>query len=247
MDRPLVIGARTSVRAVQHKTVAEAVADALRNRILSGDLPEGALLRQELLAQELGVSRIPLREAFRCLEAEGLVTIVPHRGTVVSAPAINEIAELFDLRAMIEPDLIERAVPQLSPADLRNAEHILAQYKAAFAQRDVLAWGTLNTQFHLALLRPSGRSRSLQLAQSLLDQTDRYTRMQLLLTGGQSRAQQEHTALLRACRKGNGDKAAELLRRHVLNAGKSLLHFLSTYQRPSARPKTEDSDSTVRV
>jgi DNA-binding GntR family transcriptional regulator len=211
-------------------TVVEAVTDALRSRILSAELPEGAQLRQEQLAAELGVSRIPLREAFRRLEAEGLLTIVPHRGAVVSAPSLEEISELFDLRAMLEPDLIRRAIPRMTPAGLIEAEHILANYGAALSRRDVAAWGMLNTQFHRALLAPSGRAKSLALAQGLLDQTDRYTRMQLLVTGGQgqSRAQHEHAALLEACRARDIDLAAGLLEAHVRNAGQSLLGFLET-------------------
>ena len=88
---------------LERKTVAEAVAEKLRMRILSGALQEGAQLRQEVLAAELGVSRIPLREALRLLEGEGLVTIVPHRGAVVSVRSPDEIGELFDLRVLLEP------------------------------------------------------------------------------------------------------------------------------------------------
>ncbi|HUZ62123.1 MAG TPA: GntR family transcriptional regulator [Acetobacteraceae bacterium] len=221
---------------VPRTTVAMRVADMLRERILSAALPEGAQLRQEVLAAELGVSRIPLREAFRRLEAEGLLTIIPHRGAVVSAPSLEEISELFDLRAMLEPDLVLYAIPRISAAELAAAGRILADYRAALARCDVGAWGTLNTQFHLALYQPSGRVRSLTLVQGLLDQTDRYTRMQLLLTGGkgQARAQREHEALLAACRARNAPRAAALLEAHVRNAGSSLLAFLGTARGGSA-------------
>jgi DNA-binding GntR family transcriptional regulator len=214
-------------------TVTDSVTDALRSRILSHELPEGTQLRQQSLAAELGVSRIPLREAFQRLEAEGLVTIIPHRGAVVSAPSIEEISELFDLRAMIEPDLIRRAIPLLSSTNLREAQKILTAYKIALDRRDIATWGMLNTTFHLALYAPSGRTRSLALVHRLLDQTDRYTRMQLLLTAGQSRAQQEHVALLRACRAREADSAATLLASHVRDAGQDLVRFLIARQRPN--------------
>lgn len=219
---------------VARKTVAEAVTEALRARILSGDLAEGRQLRQEILAAELGVSRIPLREAFRRLESEGLVTIVPHRGAIVPALSLDEIGELFDLRAMVEPDLIRRAVRRLEEQDLLEAERILEEYIAAFARRDVVAWGTLNTQFHLALYQPAQRRRSLAFAHSLLDQTDRYARMQLLLTSGQSRAQEEHAALLGFCRARDAESAGALLEQHVLDAGRSLLDFLRTRREQAA-------------
>jgi DNA-binding GntR family transcriptional regulator len=211
---------------IQRLTVVDQVADALRARILSGGLPEGRQLRQEVLAAELGVSRIPLREAFRRLEAEGLLTIAPHRGAVVSVLSLGEIAELFDLRAMIEPDLIARSCRGLTDRALANSAKILADYGWAFAQRDVVAWGTLNTAFHLSLYQPVNRPRSLGLAQSLLGQTDRYTRMQLLLTSGESRAEDEHAALLQACRDRDASRAAKLLAQHIRDAGMSLLNSL---------------------
>jgi DNA-binding GntR family transcriptional regulator len=221
--------------SVERKTVAEAVADTLRMRILSGDLGEGEQLRQEVLAAELGVSRIPLREAFRLLEGEGLITIAPHRGAVVAVRSPEEIGELFDLRVLLEPDILRHAIPRLTERDLREAGDILAGYNKALAARDVEAWGRLNTQFHLALYRPAERPRSLALVRSLLDQTDGYTRMQLLLTGGQSRAQREHTELLELCRARKTTAAAKLVEDHVREAGRSLVDFM---RKQAARKKT---------
>jgi DNA-binding GntR family transcriptional regulator len=211
---------------VQRRTVTDAVADALRQRILAGDLREGENLRQDALADELGVSRIPIREAFRQLEAEGLVTILPHRGAVVSTLSLDEIAELFDLRALIEPDLLKRAIPRMTPADTAAAAGILAEYERSLSALDVHAWGELNSRFHAALYRPSGRTRSLALAGSLLGNTDRYTRLQLVLTEGTERARAEHAELLDLCRQRDAGKAAALLKRHILAAGRDLLEFL---------------------
>ena len=88
------------------------------------------------------------------------------------------------------------------------------------------SWGSLNTRFHVALYRPARRPRSLALAQTLLDQTDRYTRMQLLLTSGESRAQQEHEDLLSACQAGEIEEAGRLMERHIRNAGATLTEFM---------------------
>jgi DNA-binding GntR family transcriptional regulator len=220
---------------IDRKTVAEAVADTLRRRILAGELGEGEQLRQEVLAAELGVSRIPLREAFRLLEGEGLITIAPHRGAVVAVRSPEEIGELFDLRVLLEPDILRHAIPKLTERDLREAATILAGYSTALTQRDVEAWGRLNTQFHLALYRPAERPRSLALVRSLLDQTDGYTRMQLLLTGGQSRAQREHTELLELCRARKTGAAAKLVEDHVREAGRSLVDFM---RKQAARKKS---------
>jgi DNA-binding GntR family transcriptional regulator len=221
---------------IERKTVAESVAETLRTRILAGELSEGEQLRQEVLAADLGVSRIPLREAFRLLEGEGLITIAPHRGAVVAVRSPEEIGELFDLRVLLEPDILRHAVPKLTERDLSEAAVILDGYNKALAERDVQAWGRLNTQFHLALYGPAARPRSLALVRSLLDQTDSYTRMQLLLTGGQQRAEREHTELLKLCRARETNAAAKLVEDHVREAGRSLVDFM--HKQAAAKKKS---------
>src|SRR5215831_10103884 len=99
---------------IRRQTLTSMTADAIRERILRGLYPEGKPLRQDAIGVELGVSRIPVREALRQLEAEGLVTFNPHRGAIVSTLSLKQISELFELRAEIEGDLIRRAVPRSS-------------------------------------------------------------------------------------------------------------------------------------
>jgi DNA-binding GntR family transcriptional regulator len=174
--------------------------------------------------------------AFRLLEGEGLITIAPHRGAVVAVRSPEEIGELFDLRVLLEPDILRHAVPKLTERDLSEAAVILDGYNKALAERDVQAWGRLNTQFHLALYGPAARPRSLALVRSLLDQTDSYTRMQLLLTGGQQRAEREHTELLKLCRARETNAAAKLVEDHVREAGRSLVDFM--HKQAAAKKKS---------
>ncbi|HEX7119592.1 MAG TPA: GntR family transcriptional regulator [Longimicrobiales bacterium] len=204
--------------------------EALRERILRGDYPEGAPLRQDALAAEFGVSRIPVREALRQLEAEGLVTINPHHGATVSALSIEEVRELFELRALIESDLLRRAVPHLTPADLDRADEILAKYEEAFRAGDVSEWGALNWQFHSTLLTPAGRPLTMGVVESLQNQSDRYIRLQLSLTSAQTRANEEHHAIADAVREGEVDRACALLAAHITGAGRSLLTFLREHR-----------------
>jgi DNA-binding GntR family transcriptional regulator len=215
---------------LKRQTVTEAVADAIRERILDGGYAEGWNLRQDALATELGVSRIPIREAFRQLEAEGLVTLHAHRGAVVSSLSLDEIGELFDLRALLEPDLLARAIPRMTEDDLAAAAKVLGSFEQSLAGPDVHAWGEMNSEFHLTLYRPSGRNRTLGLVQSLLGNTDRYTRLQLVLTSGIERARAEHAQLLKLCRERNAQEAGDLLRRHVQSAGEDLLAFLRQHR-----------------
>lgn len=226
---------------VERVTLAGATLQAIRERILSGAYREGEPLRQDALAAALGVSRIPVREALRQLEVEGLVTFSAHRGAVVSTLSIGEIEELFELRAEIESDLVRRAVPALTPADLARADDILDAFDAAFRRRDVARWGELNWRLHAALLAPAKRPLTLGIAESLNRHADRYARMQLALTHGESRAHEEHRAIVGAAHRGDAERTARLLRAHILGAGRSLAAFLRRRRGEEPRPRQPPS------
>ncbi|MEX1182425.1 MAG: GntR family transcriptional regulator [Gemmatimonadota bacterium] len=212
--------------AVQRKSIVEMAVAVLRENILRGDYPEGAPLRQDALATELGVSRIPVREALRQLEVEGLVTFSPHYGAVVSTLELSQIEELFDLRAILEGGLLRRAAPHLTEEHFRRAETVLEAYDRAFEEGDVAEWGALNWEFHSTLLSAANRPLTLGMLSTIHNQSDRYMRLQLKLTGGELRASNEHRAICEALRGGEVRMATALLREHIRNAGRSLVRFL---------------------
>lgn len=220
---------------IKRQTLTGMTADALRERILHGAYPEGEPLRQDAIAEDLGVSRIPVREALRQLEAEGLVTFNPHRGAVVSTLSLQEIEELFELRALIELDLFRRAIPRIQPEDVTRAKEILDAYETALRNGDVAAWGEMNWQFHSTLFAPADRPFTLSVAQKLHQQCDRYLRMQLALTHGELRANEEHRAILAAVRKRDPKRAGDILRDHILGAGRALRDFLEKERVPQTR------------
>lgn len=211
---------------IQRQTIASMTVEALRERILRGDYPDGEPLRQDALADELGVSRIPVREALRQLEAEGLVTFNPHRGAVVSSLSLAEIAELFELRADIECDLLQRAIPQMSPEQLERANDVLDEFQDALDKGESARWGPLNWHFHAALYAPANRKVTMGVLQKLHQHSDRYFRMQVLLAHGGERANEEHREIIAAVRKQDVKTAMQLMRAHILGAGCSLLALL---------------------
>jgi DNA-binding GntR family transcriptional regulator len=202
------------------------VLDVLRDRIIRGEYAEGAPLRQDALAEDLGVSRIPVREALHQLQAEGLVSFSPHVGAVVSTLSLTEIEELFDLRAMIEPDQLRRAIACISDENLERAAEILDAYEAAFQRGDVSAWGSLNWQFHSILLAPANRPLTFRLLENLHNQSERYMRVQLSLTHGEERANVEHREILATVRRREAKQASRLLTEHIRSAGQALAEFL---------------------
>jgi DNA-binding GntR family transcriptional regulator len=236
-----IVRSSSGPRTIERQTVAAATTRALREKILSGEIGEGEQLRQDALAAEYGVSRIPLREALRQLEAEGLVSFYPHRGAVVSTLSLAEIEELFEIRALIEPDVLRRAIPKLTEDDFLRAEEILDTARASFqSATHVGQWGELNWKFHSTLYAPAGRPRSMAVIEKLNINIDRYLRIQLLLTNGTGRAYDDHHAMLDACRERDVAGATRMLKRHILEAGRSLVECLQQ-QRAIAAARKQSS------
>jgi DNA-binding GntR family transcriptional regulator len=223
---PIPLGNHPKVIPIQRQTIAGMTVEALRERILRGDYPEGEPLRQDALADELGVSRIPVREALRQLEAEGLVTFNPHRGAIVSVLSLAEIDELFELRADIECDLLRRAIPRMTAPQLDRATDVLNEFEAALETGEAARWGPLNWHFHSALYAPANRIFTMGVLQKLHQQSDRYFRMQVLLAHGGERANEEHRAIAAAVGKKDITLACDLMHAHILGAGTSLVAWL---------------------
>jgi DNA-binding GntR family transcriptional regulator len=213
---------------IRRQTVASMAADALRERILRGIYPDGEPLRQDSIADDLGVSRIPVREALRQLEAEGLVTFNPHRGAVVSSLSLEEIEELFELRAEIECDLVRRAVPNTTPEQLARATELIDEFEDALRSGDIARWGPLNWHFHAALYAPANRNVTMGVLQKLHQHSDRYVRMQVLLGPGGATTNDEHRAIAAAIQAKDIARTTALMRDHVLGAGRALREFLIT-------------------
>jgi DNA-binding GntR family transcriptional regulator len=202
-----------------YKTRTEFVVDAIREKILKGEVKAGQPLRQAALAEELDVSRIPVREALLQLEAEGLVKFQAHKGAIVTELNASDIDELFELRAMLESELLERSIPNLDEAALNQAEQFLAQLEEALTHEDSAnLWAELNTQFHMCLYQGAARPQTLEIVNNLNKNSDRYIRMHFLLAGGIKKAGGEHMQLIEFCRNKEAGKASKLLKAHILNA-----------------------------
>jgi DNA-binding GntR family transcriptional regulator len=218
MNRPLVN------HAIERRTVAAEAAEILRRRILAGELKAGQPIRQEQIAQELGVSRIPLREALKQLEAEGFVTIAPHKGAVVSTLSAEEAEELFALRFQLESWLLREAIPRMQEADFAHLDAIIDESRTPDkdAGGNLARWGELNWQFHEALYLPAGRPLSLRVLKRIHDNLDRYLRLQIALTRDWDRAYRDHQDLIGLSRDRNVDGALSLLERHILGTAHTL-------------------------
>jgi DNA-binding GntR family transcriptional regulator len=200
-------------------TAAELVAADLRTRIMSGELAPGAALRQVALAEELGVSRIPLREAIFLLSSEGLIDLHSHRGAFVSRVSVSEVREFFDLRVQLEPWLLGLAIPLLQAGDLARAGELVAQMDDAAADE----WGRLNWHFHETLYKPADRPHALGIVHTLHEKCERYLNRRNVSAAHRIQAHQEHTEVIDLCRMGNVEAASHAMGRHILSSISKLI------------------------
>lgn len=215
-----------------HGSTPDTVREALRRAISAGELAPGIQLRQDELAEKFGTSRIPVREALRQLEAEGFVTFLPNRGAVVSDLSIDEVIELLEIRIALECHALRLAIPAMGDVDLDDAKAILRSYDE---EPDPEKWGAFNWRFHKALYAPCNRPRLLAMIEANYGHVGRFTRALVSRATGKDRPQREHYQLLEFCRDGEIEKAARLLREHIVQTQKTL----RSAQRHAARNEAD--------
>lgn len=213
--------------AIEYKTRTQLVIEILREKILSGEIVAGQPLRQAALAEELNVSRIPVREALLQLEAEGLVTFEPHKGASATELNLDQVDELFELRAMIEGDLLAASIVNISDEALAQATDILTKLDSALGKENAAnTWSELNSEFHNCLYSGADRPQTTDLVNILNKNADRYIRMHLLWAGGISKAGPEHAELLAFCKARDIENAVAKLKLHILNSRDEIKAFL---------------------
>lgn len=200
------------------KPRAAQIAESLRMRILNGSLAPGLQIRQEAVAEQFGVSRVPVREALRQLEAEGLIRSELYRGAFVTSRTLDEVLEMLDIRIGLELRALKLALPNMTAATLHQAKAILARYDASARPQD---WRDLNLAFHLCLYQPCNRTRLVKMIEDVVLGTDVFLRTYISATMGRHDPQAEHRRLLEACATDHA-LALKLLEEHIENTKAAL-------------------------
>lgn len=211
---------------IEVRTLADRVYDVVRDRILAGDLAGGEPIRQDTIAAELGISKIPLREALTRLEQHGLVSSAANRGFMVSPLSAGEAEEVFALRLKLEPDAILRGCEHAGAADHAGARAALSVLEAE-VRAGSLDQGTYNRIFHMALIRPGAGRVTLSLLERLIMIADRYVRLHLRIDGRDSRAIAEHREILACWIAGDAQRLRVLVEGHIGDTLADLRHELS--------------------
>lgn len=208
-----------SPTAIKRQTVTSSVLDLLRDRIISGIYPGGYQIRQEALADEFSVSRIPIREALLQLEADGLVVIHTHKGAVVASLTPEDAIDIFDARLTLEPFVLGKAIENADDADTDRVRAALQNYEVALntgAPPERLS--QLNWAFHNALSAPADRPRTFAVLATLHNSADRYLRLQIDTEAAQAKALEDHRLLAEAFANRSIALAQKLLRKHISDA-----------------------------
>lgn len=208
-------------QGIEHSQLSEVVAARLREQILRRDFKPGERLVEGKLADVLGVSRIPVREALRLLAAEGLVEITPRRGAAVATLSRGMAREMVEVRATLEGLNARLAARHRDPRILKGIEEVLAAGSGAAQEGELDQLVALNASFHDLLARAGNNSILGDLMRSLRDRTSLVFNKLDIATARQT--WEEHTAILQAVASGDEDLAALLATRHVMNAGSEAL------------------------
>ena len=214
----------------RYRTATQHVVDCLREAIATGALPEGEALVQDEIALALGVSRTPIREALRMLEAEGWVDFLPHRGAVVSTLSSDEIRQIFEIRFALESLALRQSVPLLVAADFDRLAGILRELDG---ETDAGAWLALHRRFHMGLYARAN-ARLLGLIEDQYDAVERYLRIEFVAMNTADDDIAEHRAILAACRSGDIEGAIRLCEPHIVGGGADLAEALDRRRKGDA-------------
>jgi DNA-binding GntR family transcriptional regulator len=206
------------------RTVKEQLADHLRDEIIRGTFEPGEHLRLEDIAARFEVSTMPVREALRELESEGLVTIFPHRGAVVTELTAEDIEDIYEIRATLEAMATRLAIPGMTEEICRDLADIVERMDGQLGHVATLV--KLNHQFHSTLYAASGRRHLCDLNHMLRYRTQHYLHAYMDDLGSMALAQEEHRSILEACRRRDAEEAASLVEEHVTEVGQAIVEFV---------------------
>jgi len=200
------------------------IEETLRNAILDGRLPCGTAMRQQELASLFGVSRMPVREALRQLEAQSLLHVVTHKGAVVAPLIEDNSAETYELRLLLESEALRLSIPLLTEADLADAENFIC---ALEQEKDYTEIGRLNRLFHMTLYSKAPNQRLLKLVEHGLNEEERVLRFNLEAMGLGETSQEDHRELLNLVAQKKLDESILALRNHLTRGMEVIANYLN--------------------
>jgi DNA-binding GntR family transcriptional regulator len=212
---------------IKHRTLDSFVVDELRERIVSGALPAGTKIDQQALAEELGVSRMPVREALRRLSAEGFVELISHRGAIVAELSHDEIIEVYEMRGVLQGLASRLAVPHYTDENVEEIRKILARLDK---ERDTSEWIELHRLFHDRIEAPSNAQQVLALIERLTQQCAPYLQISVRFLHAEESAVELHHKILDAIEQRDADALETSVRAHLTSWGRDVARYVQEHR-----------------
>ncbi|GAB4265317.1 GntR family transcriptional regulator [Thermincola ferriacetica] len=209
-----------------YKPLREIVFEALREAIINGTLEPGERLMEIQLAEEMGVSRTPVREAIRKLELEGFVVMVPRKGACVAGLSMKDIADVFEIRTALESLAAGLAAERITEEELENLERLLVKIGECVQANDLDKLIEVDTEFHDVLFKATRNERLVQIISNLREQIQRFRTTSLASPGRMKYALEEHKKIVEAVSERNVELAQKLAAEHIENAENIMLNVL---------------------
>ncbi len=224
------VGWTMDIEARPPQTTQQYVLSQVRRAILTGKLAPGAPIRQDTLAEQLGVSRVPIREALKILEGEGQVTYRPRRGYVVAELALEDFLEVYRLRRILEEEAIRQTLGGITDEDVTRLEEAHAEVVRSSRIHDITAMAAANRLFHFTLFEAAGMPRLLRFLNILWDATDVYRSRYYSEESNRDRVDQEHLGIIEAVRARDADELVRRLNEHRDGTVATLREFITERQ-----------------
>jgi DNA-binding GntR family transcriptional regulator len=200
----------------KNRTLREQIVSSLRDSIIRGDLSPGQKITEPELAEKLGISRTPIREAFRQLESEGYLTVMPRRGAVVSSITNKEILDFFELKSLLEGYALRKAAPEITNRDIAKLIRINNQLEAFARDGDIEAFFKKNNEFHYALVNLCDNKKLSEIWNSLVRKYIKF-RLRALSTPGRCMdSVDQHRDIIDALARKDGPLSESMIYRHSL-------------------------------
>lgn len=211
------------IRLDAYKPLREVVSETLRQSIQDGVLKPGERLMEIPLAEELGVSRTPIREAIRKLELEGFVVMIPRRGTYVANITLKDITQVFEIRSALEELAAGLAAERITEDELEALERMIVKIGDLIAAKDIDAIVAADVEFHEVLYKASRNERLAEIVHNLREQTFRFRTYSMNQPGRLAKTWEEHRQLVEALASHNITQARKIAALHMEHAEQTLL------------------------
>jgi len=214
----------------RHQTLREKILESIREAILKGTLKPGERVSEPELAERFGISRTPIREAFRQLESEGYLVVIPRKGAVVASLSERDVMEFYAIKSILEGHAARIAAERMTERDLERLETINNRLQQIAGDGDIKTFFRIHNEFHELFIKASGNDKLVELINHLVLKFNRLRLASLAQPGRMDISVQEHRKIIEAFRKHDGELAENLVRRTATIGAEVLIQSLAQEQ-----------------